>query len=77
MQGNNRYFRRKKNGMVKDPFHPNKQAAKLVYEYKSPEICQAVADAFMPKLVTDGAMEGEVSESGAEIVPFEEAMLRE
>lgn len=36
------HFRRRKNGSVKDPFHPNKTAAKRFFALKKNEICRAV-----------------------------------
>lgn len=48
VQGQNRYFKRNKNGNVKDPFHPQKAAAQKVYDLKRKEICQAISDAYMP-----------------------------
>ncbi len=41
-QGNPAYFRRKDDGSVKDPFHPNVKAAKHFFETESPAICRAV-----------------------------------
>jgi hypothetical protein len=36
------HFRRKKNGSVKDPFHPNKAAAKQFFSIQKKQICSAV-----------------------------------
>lgn len=36
------HFRRKKSGAVKDPFHPNKIAAKKFFELQRAQICNAV-----------------------------------
>lgn len=51
VQGQNRYFKRKKNGKVKDPFHPKKAAARKVYNLKQNEICQAISSVYMPTVV--------------------------
>ncbi|WP_371171670.1 SGNH/GDSL hydrolase family protein [Aliiroseovarius sp. 2305UL8-7] len=36
------HFRRKKNGSVKDPFHPNKAAAKQFFSIQKQQICNAI-----------------------------------
>lgn len=41
-QGNKHYFRLNKNGMVKDPFHPNTQAAKNFFALEMDGICNAI-----------------------------------
>lgn len=51
IQGKNHYFKRKKNGKVKDPFHPQKAAARKVYNLKQNEICQAISKAYTPAVV--------------------------
>lgn len=51
IQGQNHYFKRKKNGSVKDPFHPRKRAASKVYTLKTAEICKAIEKAYTPKIV--------------------------
>lgn len=51
IQGQNKYFKRKKNGAVKDPFHPRKAAAQKAYTLKGSEICHAIEKAFMPKIM--------------------------
>lgn len=51
IQGQNKYFKRKKNGKVKDPFHPQKAAARQVYKLKRNDICRAISNAFMPKVI--------------------------
>ncbi len=56
IQGQNKYFKRKKNGKVKDPFHPQKAAARQVYKLKNNEICQAIGKALMPKVVASTAL---------------------
>ncbi|MEP3178479.1 MAG: hypothetical protein ABJO45_02990 [Lentilitoribacter sp.] len=43
-QGNKKYFRLNKSGMVKDPFHPNQQAAKNFFALEMDGICNAVFD---------------------------------
>ncbi len=51
IQGQSKYFKRKKSGKVKDPFHPQKSAAKKVYNLKRKEICKAIEQAYMPKVL--------------------------
>ncbi len=41
-QGNKHYFRLNKNGMVKDPFHPNTAAAKNFFALEMNGICGAI-----------------------------------
>jgi len=43
-QGNKHYFRLNKNGMVKDPYHPNEKAAKNFFALEMDGICNAVFD---------------------------------
>ncbi len=43
-QGNKKYFRLNKRGMVKDPFHPNKAAAKNFFALEMGGICKAIFD---------------------------------
>lgn len=43
-QGNKKYFRLNKSGMVKDPFHPNQKAAKNFFALEMDGICNAVFD---------------------------------
>ncbi len=57
VQGHNKYFKRKKNGRVKDPFHPQKAAARKVYQLKNTEICKAIEKAFMPKVVASSTLD--------------------
>lgn len=45
IQGKNRYFRRRKSGRVKDPFHPNSEATKKFYSLIRENLCQAIASA--------------------------------
>ena len=40
--GNKQFFRLNKNGMVKDPFHPNAKAAKNFFALEMDAICEAV-----------------------------------
>lgn len=40
--GNSKHFRRKKSGAVKDPYHPNKRAAKKFFKIERKKICKAV-----------------------------------
>lgn len=47
-QGNKKYFRRKKSGAVKDPYHPNKRAAKKFLSTEMKDICMAVFDQLGP-----------------------------
>jgi hypothetical protein len=57
IQSQNKYFKRKKNGSVKDPFHPQKAAARKVYTLKQEEICQAIGKAFTPKVVASSTLD--------------------
>ena len=41
-QGNTAFFRLKEDGSVKDPFHPNVEAATRFFEDQTPAICHAV-----------------------------------
>ena len=41
-QGNKNYFRLNKNGMVKDPYHPNEAAAKNFFALEMNGICNAI-----------------------------------
>ncbi len=41
--GVRRHFRQRKSGKVKDPFHPNKRAAKKFFRLRHTAICNAVA----------------------------------
>lgn len=43
-QGNKHYFRLNKKGMVKDPYHPNRKAAKNFFALEMDGICNAVFD---------------------------------
>ncbi len=43
-QGNKHYFRLKKNGKVKDPYHPNHAAAKNFFTLEMDQICTAIFD---------------------------------
>lgn len=43
-QGNKKYFRLNKSGMVKDPYHPNERAAKNFFALKMDGICNAIFD---------------------------------
>lgn len=40
--GNKKHFRLKKSGAVKDPYHPNKKAAKKFFAIERKEICAAI-----------------------------------
>ncbi|MEH6359255.1 MAG: SGNH/GDSL hydrolase family protein [Amylibacter sp.] len=40
--GNKNHFRRKKSGAVKDPYHPNKKAAKKFFAIEKNNICAAI-----------------------------------
>ncbi|MEM7303529.1 MAG: SGNH/GDSL hydrolase family protein [Pseudomonadota bacterium] len=40
--GNKDFFRRKRSGRVKDPYHPNEKAAKKFFDVEMNHICQAV-----------------------------------
>ena len=41
-QGNKHYFRLNKDGMVKDPYHPNREAAKNFFALEMDGICNAI-----------------------------------
>lgn len=45
LQGAPKFFRRRKNGSVKDPFHPNDRGAEAYMAAVTPALCRAVADA--------------------------------
>ena len=57
VQGKNKYFKRNKNGSVRDPFHPQKAAARKVYTLKQKEICQAIGKVFTPKIVASSTLD--------------------
>ncbi|KAB7616155.1 SGNH/GDSL hydrolase family protein [Amylibacter sp. SFDW26] len=40
--GNKKHFRLKKSGAVKDPFHPNKRAARKFFKIEKQNICNAI-----------------------------------
>jgi len=40
--GNKKHFRLKKSGAVKDPFHPNKRAARKFFQLEKKNICEAI-----------------------------------
>ncbi len=44
IQGQSSFFRRRKSGKVKDPFHPNKQATKRALALTGRKICTALID---------------------------------
>lgn len=46
--GNKQFFRLNKSGRVKDPFHPNKRAAKHFFMLEMDQICSAVYDQIDP-----------------------------
>jgi len=48
IEGNARYFRRKKNGRVKDPYHPLTPAARRLLALERVPICRAVLSALRP-----------------------------
>ena len=60
VQGKNKYFKRKKSGKVKDPFHPQKSAARKVYNLKRTEICQAIGKVFVPKIVASSTLDHKI-----------------
>lgn len=47
-QGNPSFFRRNESGRVKDPYHPNKRAAKHFFELEMGGICNAVFEQIAP-----------------------------
>lgn len=47
-QGNKTYFRLNKNGMVKDPYHPNERAAKNFFALEMDQICLAIFTQIQP-----------------------------
>ncbi|CUH53472.1 hypothetical protein [Shimia marina] len=44
IEGKAKYFRRRTDGSVKDPLHPNAAAMRLFLDLNTPEICDAVRD---------------------------------
>lgn len=59
MQGMARFYRRRDNGSVKDPYHPLRAGARTWLDLRKDAICHAVAEAL------DGAGGGEGDEDGA------------
>lgn len=53
IQGKARYFRRRKSGKVKDPFHPNAAATKLFLDLNKSDLCKAVASELAPMVVSE------------------------
>lgn len=49
IEGKARYFRRHKDGRVKDPYHPGLRAARLLLKTESKPFCQAVMSADSPR----------------------------
>ncbi|WP_420583559.1 SGNH/GDSL hydrolase family protein [Ruegeria sp.] len=47
-QGNKAYFRLNKDGMVKDPYHPNQKAARNFFALEMKQICTAIFDQIAP-----------------------------
>lgn len=47
--GNKQHFRLDETGKVKDPFHPNKEAARNFFSLKMENICKAVSDQLSDK----------------------------
>ncbi len=50
IEGARRYFRRRKNGTVKDPYHPNGSAARRMIKIREKALCRAVHEAISPPL---------------------------
>lgn len=44
IEGNSRYFQKRKDGSIKDPFHPSAEAAELFFEIISKPLCKAVLE---------------------------------
>ncbi|MEL7048538.1 MAG: SGNH/GDSL hydrolase family protein [Pseudomonadota bacterium] len=57
VQGNQRFFRTRKSGTVKDPFHPNKAATRKVLALNGPALCRAIATEFGKGMVATKARE--------------------
>ena len=51
IQGKARYFRRHKNGRVKDVYHPGPAAARLLLKLRRQPLCRAVLNAVRPNLL--------------------------
>jgi len=51
IQGNARYFRRRKNGGIKDPYHPLTSAARHLLKIQRRPLCRAVLKALRPGLL--------------------------
>lgn len=51
IEGNRHYFRRHRNGRVKDPYHPNIAAARRLVDIQRPRFCQAVMRSLRSNLV--------------------------
>ena len=43
IEGRSQYFRRRKSGRVKDPFHPDKRATKKFFNLTRPALCRGLA----------------------------------
>ncbi|MGI9426586.1 MAG: SGNH/GDSL hydrolase family protein [Hyphomicrobiaceae bacterium] len=44
VQGQARYFRRRRSGTVKDPFHPSEAATRKVFALMKPQLCRALVE---------------------------------
>ena len=44
IEGNARFFKRRDNGTVQDPFHPKPSAVRRFVELNTPQLCRAVFD---------------------------------
>ena len=54
-QNNRRYYRRRKSGSVKDPYHPNNPGARKFVALKRKELCRATLNALRPQILADRA----------------------
>ncbi len=54
--GNKRFFRLKKSGAVKDPFHPNRKAAHKFFSVEMNDICNAVFNQIKGPITEDWAL---------------------
>jgi len=53
IQGKARYFRRRKSGKVKDPFHPNRTATRIFLRVNRVDMCTAVANELSMPMVAN------------------------
>ncbi|MGI9409118.1 MAG: hypothetical protein ACR2OV_03525 [Hyphomicrobiaceae bacterium] len=54
-QNNRQYYRRRKSGSVKDPYHPNNPGARKFVALKRKGLCRATLNALRPHILADRA----------------------